>query len=795
MKIQKLPNRCYFPVFVILIGSLGLEANGQVPVRSLETPLPANRVPVRLDNRAFKQQQSEVDLTVPIIRTVPIVKSSGGLIGQKSASSNPVPIIGVDAFSKFPKQEPKNSGTLDFSQQVPVVRMGAPQSGSQATIPDFGGPIDLKVVPIVKSSNEVPPIVKSNSLPPIISQGASNEKMSEVKPVIFVSRGDSDQEDGKVNPSIALQRFEKPTKPLPVIIRTGQGVEPLSQDETPRFKSVPIKSASGMAVQGRPSSVLITKQPEAFQDAQDERALNNSALNNSALTQEAQLLPPIKTTRPLPPINSIEDPREIPKSVVVENEKPVPVVKPGEIVNDYFKSKGDAAKRSAELPPIVASQPDVAPANIPVIRPKVEVQPLPTPVLQSPVQESPIQESLVRKERKSLPPVVASLPSSSIPVMPLKQVVPKTVANEVERNSSDVGTIAIPVKPMKNLAITNPFIKTAEPKRTVAPKAASRVKRVAKQQDVMPNSGLGLGPDGMIQDITSTMGPVSMGSGAFPRSPFAVFRAEALYMNRENGSTRFSDSFSLDPFDYELGVRLHMQRIFGVEGTSITYSGIQEWNDVFRLDAPGGATIIPDTSAAPIIWAPFKGANFQQQYHNANYHNLELNKVTWGWDVLNLFWGFRYTHYEEEFDFYSRRPDNQQGLLLMDMENHVFGPQVGGEVFYDIGKLISTGVKLKLGGTINFLSRDTTVISNGVTRLNTDDNDSTFNLALEMAAFSRLRVGPNAHLRAGYEIWYNSKMYTVKDNIPSALNSSFGTTSSTDDVFIHGLTIGFEVLR
>lgn len=280
----------------------------------------------------------------------------------------------------------------------------------------------------------------------------------------------------------------------------------------------------------------------------------------------------------------------------------------------------------------------------------------------------------------------------------------------------------------------------------------------------------------------------------FPRSPFAVLRGEALYIRRENGSVRLSDAVRVDPFDYDLGIRINAQRLFGVDGRSLTYTGLQEWNDVARPTSGGSLGIVATGSGLPAgTLTPFTGAHFQQHYHRANIHSLEWNNVTWGWDVLNVFWGLRFTRYEEQFQFFSARPDGQQGLLSMGFQNYIFGPQVGAEVLYDIGGIFSTGFKVKLGATANAMNRKTHLISNGIRRMNESDSDVDFNFVTELGIFSRMRLGRRAFLRGGYDVWYNSSVYGTRENIPSVITPTFGRNSANDDMFIHGATAGLEI--
>ncbi|MEC9091072.1 MAG: hypothetical protein VX438_00090 [Planctomycetota bacterium] len=281
-----------------------------------------------------------------------------------------------------------------------------------------------------------------------------------------------------------------------------------------------------------------------------------------------------------------------------------------------------------------------------------------------------------------------------------------------------------------------------------------------------------------------------------PRSPSATLRSEILFMGRGNGSAQLTDSLEVDPFNFEMGIRINAQRQMGVDAINLTYSGIQEWNDVGRTtSATGSLNIDPVGLGMPSgSLTPFTDANFQEHYHHGNLHTLELNKVTWGWDVLNLFWGFRFTHYEEELSFFSSRSDGQTGLLDLDYENNLFGPQIGGEVFYDTGRLLSFGIKTKLGLLGNAFESTTQLYSNGARHLNNGDSDFQLNVMAELGVFGRLRIGPQAFLRCGYEMWYNSSVVGIDDNLPAILTPDYGKRMLDSDLFIHGGTLGLELL-
>lgn len=391
----------------------------------------------------------------------------------------------------------------------------------------------------------------------------------------------------------------------------------------------------------------------------------------------------------------------------------------------------------------------------------------------------------------STPRSLPDLPEQPIRVAPAAEDRPTPLSNQNQE----------PLTSQKNKKVINPFSRVSKsrvPQDATIPTVQDETPQNVLQDITNPPTGTdtAVGQDVVIsQDLGFIDTPVTANVPEVPRSPSLVLMGEALFMTVESKSVRVNDAFGVDPFDYDLGIRITGQRIFGAEGLSLSYAGVQEWNEVARATSAGGGlnfAPIAGSGLGASALAPFKGATFQQQYHNGNYHTLELNKVTWGWDVLNVFLGIRYTHYEEELDFFSSRADGQQGLLAIDLENHIFGPQVGGELFYDIGGRFSTGVKGKLGLMATALDRETQLISNGTTIINNTDSDVNFNFMAEFGGFVRWQVLPRGYIRGGYELWYNSSVYSVDNNIPGSITSTYGTTSLDDELLIHGATIGFE---
>lgn len=514
------------------------------------------------------------------------------------------------------------------------------------------------------------------------------------------------------------------------------------------------------------------------------------------------IVPPLASTAPTSMIPSID----VPIIRIQETDVKTSPNGPG-LATFLGPEFGDVTPPTAVIQEPIASPSDIIPKK----KKSDFLRPIPsTPIepAKSPAGETGISRNTATGQRIIEQKSSGSVRSSDSGLTPSQNLTPDVQVQPTAVSPASKGVIV----PIDN---QNQAISTSEKsKKVINPFTRASKSRIP--QDSTTTAVQNPGPQNVVQDftnpangtvtqveqdviITQDLGfietPVTANVPNVPQSPSLVLKGEALFMKADSNSVRLSNAFGVDPFDYDLGIRITGQRIFGAEGLSISYAGIQEWNDIARATSAGGGLNFAPVAGSGLgvsALAPFNGATFQQQYHHGNYHTLELNKVTWGWDVLNVFVGIRYTHYEEELDFFSSRADGQQGLLAIDLENHIFGPQVGGELFYDIGGRLSTGVKGKLGLMATALDRETQLISNGTDIINNTDSDVNFNFMAEFGGFVRWQVLPRGYIRGGYELWYNSAVYGVDDNIPGSLTSTYGTTSVKDGLLIHGATLGFE---
>ncbi len=121
--------------------------------------------------------------------------------------------------------------------------------------------------------------------------------------------------------------------------------------------------------------------------------------------------------------------------------------------------------------------------------------------------------------------------------------------------------------------------------------------------------------------------------------------------------------------------------------------------------APGGfvlgTLLSPGLPVAAADLSAFSNADLQYQTYTADYWSLEVNRTLVGWDVAKLLAGVRYISYEEQYAYYSQNA-TEAGLLLSDVDNQMFGLQVGMDLLYPISNPHTRTSESRLGGFINF---------------------------------------------------------------------------------------------
>ena len=305
--------------------------------------------------------------------------------------------------------------------------------------------------------------------------------------------------------------------------------------------------------------------------------------------------------------------------------------------------------------------------------------------------------------------------------------------------------------------------------------------------------------DGELTPIAEEMPTINECCRGCPQRTYVV--AEGLMFRREGEQTQLTSGFKLDGFGFKEGMRFTLgRRNDCLTGWEATYSGAEPWFAYQSATSAEGnlqAAFQPGRGFNHGNLDTFYDANYQEQLYRSELHNIELNRTHWGWDVLAHSIGLRYLILNEDMRFTSLKGSDRADLEI-ETNNHLIGPQIGSEFFYDLGGKLCFSSRFRAGafanvndGAVQYTSEDSPLSS----FVNTDQNVGFAALGdLQVNAFYKL--GPRTRLRAGYEMWYAWGLSTAKGNLGPAVGPSMGANmDDTSDVLFHGLSVGFEMVR
>jgi len=275
--------------------------------------------------------------------------------------------------------------------------------------------------------------------------------------------------------------------------------------------------------------------------------------------------------------------------------------------------------------------------------------------------------------------------------------------------------------------------------------------------------------------------------------------ADALYFDRSDGTISNSNFGSLNNFDWDAGWRVTIgAKSDSLRGREITYMGILPLSQsATRTDNLGRINAsIAGAGGFGVETSAFANAVSQTEFKETEFHSLEFNRVTWGWDVIKSFVGLRFIYLEDEYQTTSTNLVGDTGVFQLMTNNNLIGPHIGGEIFYDVGYRLSYSLFSKFGAYANFNQVDTILQNAGARFLDVEDNSVTVSGSIELGLIAHYQLSQTARLRAGYNVLFLGELATAADNFSPVISPIAGTSSSdSDDVFFHGLSVGLEIFR
>ena len=305
----------------------------------------------------------------------------------------------------------------------------------------------------------------------------------------------------------------------------------------------------------------------------------------------------------------------------------------------------------------------------------------------------------------------------------------------------------------------------------------------------------------------------SSGANAYARR-YAI--AEVLYFDRTEGQINNSNFGSLNNFDPGVGARITVgRRTDSTRGFEFQYSGLDAAEQTLQVFQPTGlaqSQFVPTGGLNFGNLESFFNATEQSQSAETYFHSLEFNRVKWGWDVIKSYFGFRYIYVDDEYTLFSQSlglaggspTPAESGFFQLAATNHLIGPHIGGELYYDIGYRWSLSGVSRLGAYLNINTFDTNLVNDGTEFINAEDTNTTISFTYEIGVNAKYRLTRQAQFRIGYNILFFDNLATASDNLLN--DPAFGggipvsptlgsTTTDEESVLFHGLSLGFEIYR
>jgi hypothetical protein len=279
-----------------------------------------------------------------------------------------------------------------------------------------------------------------------------------------------------------------------------------------------------------------------------------------------------------------------------------------------------------------------------------------------------------------------------------------------------------------------------------------------------------------------------------------------LWLQRDEGDTvTFAENDDGVPqlqssefgLDHEAGLRLTYGREVHCIPVELTYFGTHNWNSSIGV-------IDDDDLFVPLDVFPngaFSEADFVGVDYSTDLHSFELNALQYDCcrDVT-LLAGLRFISIDEELGLLAEDSDDGIGLLSIDANNYLFGPQIGGAYDRTCGRWTFSAIA-KAGVLVNFSEANIWLYEEDVNNdpftgyCKCENNDVAF--VGELLIGGSYHLGAGFSLQAGYQLtWINGVVLAPDlfgNNSPDAFVPPAITTDS--DALYDGAYLGLGWTR
>ncbi len=643
---------------------------------------------------------------------------------------------------------------------------------SQQNLPPIVTAAERTQPPIV--GNAVPPIIKTATMvkpvPPIVAAGPTNA--AEAAPVVTTGKSQTAMPDSMLTPIKVTQSTPNVTKPselnLPPIRTSSQMQAANTQSSRNQWAAKPSSELQSPLSQG-----LAANMPN--QNAGG-RALENQQTGETGRDNPASFANEVAMATAYSPS---DDSMGSQSNVVHATMAPVDA------------GEDDQVQLATKSQVIVGSPQGTSPlsrgfssAGVPLYA---------SPQTNNGIKTPPVINGTPIRPRQSSAPMISAGSRNYAPGGGMTQSAPMYEQPMMQSGSA----FGSNVEPMQSTYFDAPPME-APVMQTVDPICPSCGGTGCPSCGAGPVSGcVSCGPNGCYDPNMVTDKYGICGSVTSARDYLIV---DALYITRTDGNIALSNFTALTNFDEDLGWRITFGRKRdATQGRELSYLGTSAISQQeSTVDAAGRLNAL--FSVSPFFngaeATPFFNAVQQDQRKETQLHTIEFNRVRWGWDVIKNYLGLRFFYVDDQYSMFSVNNIGEQGTLGLETQNYMIGPQIGQELFYDVGYRISLSGFFKIGVYANYSEADAVASKEGIRFIDGFDSNTTISGSMEGAFIVHYQLSRRARLRLGYNALWLGEMTTVSDNIPSQLSPFTGAgTSDSDDMFWSAAFLGFEVYR
>lgn len=285
--------------------------------------------------------------------------------------------------------------------------------------------------------------------------------------------------------------------------------------------------------------------------------------------------------------------------------------------------------------------------------------------------------------------------------------------------------------------------------------------------------------------------------------PNFYFRADALYLRRNNGSINQpvvlqdgTGATLLATHTSDFDFRWGQSYVIGYRPNPIvsweaSYYSVQGWSASAVAAEPSQLDLPLPLSAGTF---DYFGADAMRLSYRTQLHNIEANGLRSLNDWFSVLAGFRYLNLNERFNINSSDSTYGTSDYNVHTNNNLIGGQIGSRLQRCWGRLgLSLTGKAGLFGNAIHQRQLIGDLNNTLILRDVRSDGDRFSFVSDLSLLATCRLTENFALRGGYNLILINQVALAPDQLDFSVNSVSGRRlNCSGDVFLHGVNLGLE---